>query len=69
MKLEFILCEISEDEGLWGMVSKHNNLNEFIIVGEEIIDNKEYYKLHQLNEDGIRLLGGLKIDEAAYSVL
>lgn len=68
MKLNFKLCEINEKSKLWDIVGKGNGLNEFIIVGEEVIKNNEHYKLLQLNDNGIKLIGGLLLDEAAYTI-
>lgn len=35
MNLEFILYEINKESRLWDLLKKSNELNEFIIVGEE----------------------------------
>nr|UVX42522.1 MAG: hypothetical protein [Bacteriophage sp.] len=48
------------------MLRKQNNLrhemkNEFIIVGEEIVDGKEYFKVNQLNEHGLSIFGELDL--------
>lgn len=73
MKLEFNIFKINESNKLFKQVSQYNNNNEFIVVGEEIIDGKEYFKIIQLiqvDEGAIalKLIGGLKLDDAAYSI-
>jgi ADP-heptose:LPS heptosyltransferase len=68
MILEFKLFKLKEDSRLFKLINKITKLNEFIIVGEEKVEDKEYYKIHQLTENGLQLIGGLPLDEVAYSV-
>ncbi len=80
MLLEFRLISLKEESKYLAamirqteMLRKQNNLrhemrNEFIIVGEEVIDNKEYFKVNQLNENGLSIFGGLYLDEIALTI-
>lgn len=68
MKLEFNIYKMNEDCRLFKMVSKFNTINEFIIVGEEKVDGKEYVKVHQLTNNGLRLIRGLPLEETAHLV-
>lgn len=73
MKLEFNILKINKGNKLFKQVSQYNKNNEFIVVGEEKIDGKEYLKIIQLikAEEGataLKLIGGLKLDQTAYSV-
>lgn len=73
MKLEFNIFKINESNKLFKQVSQYNNNNEFVAVGEEIIDGKEYFKIIQLiqADEGaiaLKLIGGLKLDDVAYSI-
>lgn len=70
MDLEFKVYELKEDSGIYKMaVVDAKKPNEFIIVGEELVGGKlDCYKVQQLEDQGIKLLGGMKIDEAAYSI-
>lgn len=68
MKLDFVLCEINKQNRLWDIVKKNNDVNEFIIVGEEKSRVGDHYKVIQCTNDGVRLIGGLLLDEAAYTV-
>lgn len=80
MKLEFRAVELKEDSK-WlkrmkkqtEMLKANNNLrhemkNEFIIVGEESIENEEYYKVNQLNESGLCIFGGLDLATISLSI-
>jgi len=74
MLLEFKVYQLKEDSRMYSQVMESKNkLNEFIVVGEEILGKKsikqlDCYKAIQQEENGIKLLGGLKIDEAAYTI-
>lgn len=61
MKLEFKLYEIKEESRLY---EKLDGINEFVIVGEEkLSDDYDCYKIQKVYENGIRVFGGMKIDE------
>jgi len=68
MLLEFKLYKASEESKLFKVIAQYNNANEFIIVGEEKIRNIEYFKVHQLTDEGLKLIGGLPLDEVAYRI-
>lgn len=70
MKLEFNICKLKEDSRLYKKAClETGEPNEFIIVGEEKVGHgMDCYKVQQVGEEGIRLIGGLKIDEAALLV-
>lgn len=73
MKLEFKLLKINEKNRLFKQLSNFNKNNEFVAVGEETIEGNKYLKVVQLidGEDGstgLKLIGGLKLDIAAYSI-
>lgn len=80
MKLEFRSVELKEDSIWLERLKKQteslrasNNLrheltNEFIIVGEENIENEEYYKVNQLNENGLSIFGGLDLTTIALTI-
>lgn len=66
MILEFKIYKLKQESKLYKrVVEKDNGLNEFIIIGEE----DEYFEVQQLYENGLIMIGGLKIDESAYCVL
>ena len=66
MLLEFKLYEAKECSHLYKLAcSDDDSLNSFIIVGEE---NQDYFQVHQIDEKGLGLLSGLKINEAAFIV-
>lgn len=46
---------------------RHEIRNEFIIIGEEIIDGKEYFKVNQLDENTLSIFK--KLDENGLSIL
>lgn len=55
------------------MLKANNNLrhemrNEFIIVGEERIENEEYYKVNQLNKNGLCIFGGLDLSTISLTI-
>lgn len=70
MTLEFNVYELKKYAPTYArLVRGKNILNEFIVVGESTLHNElDCFKVQPLEEDGIRLIGGLKIDEAAYLV-
>ncbi len=60
MILEFKVYELQESSAFYKTIFNGGNRpNEFIVVGEEGI----YFKLQQIDEDGISFLGDLPIDE------
>lgn len=73
MKLEFRLMKLKENSKFLEIMREqteklraNNNLrheikNEFIIVGERNIENEEYYKVNQLNENGLSTFGDLDL--------
>lgn len=66
MILEFNIYKLKQESKMYKrLVEKDNGINEFIIIGEE----DEYFKVQQLYENGLIMIGGLKIDESAYHVL
>lgn len=73
MKLDFKLMKLKEESETFKRLMKlykkisnprHQFVNEFIVVGYE--DGN--YKVLQLNEEGLSLFGGLKLDFLAYSI-
>ncbi len=48
--------------------SGRKSLNEFILVGTEIVEGEEWYKVNQLTDRGLVLIGDLKLDEIALSI-
>ena len=40
-------------------------VNEFIVVGKEVINGNEYYKVHLLDEYGLKIICDLPLDEMA----
>ena len=43
--------------------SGRKSLNEFILVGSEIVDGEEWYKVHQLTDRGLVLICDFNLDE------
>ena len=72
MNLEFNIYKIKEDSSWYQIVKKYNGLNEFIVVGEEkdksFKDGKKYFKMLELDENGLTVFGDLKLDEMAYLI-
>lgn len=70
MNLEFKVYELNPEAKLYKMLEKMQKTikNEFIIVGEEKVGESERYKVHQIEKKGLQLIGGLDIQEIAYSV-
>lgn len=73
MNLEFKTYSLKKESRCYKMIVEDSKkLNEFIIVGEEVIGSGEKaldcFKVHQLDEKGITLLGGLNIDESAFLI-
>ena len=64
MLLEFKLYKANTESRLFKIIEKYDNSNEFIIIGED----KEHFKVHQLTEKGLCLVGGMPLDEMAYSI-
>lgn len=67
MKLEFNLYKAKENSYLMNLMSKkanNNMVNEFIVIGK----CGDRVKALPLNENGLRLIGGLKIDEFALRI-
>lgn len=69
MVLEFKLCEVNEDCSIYNLMKDENPLNEFIIVGEKVLGEEEYYQVQQLTETGLTVIGGLNIQELSALVL
>lgn len=66
MILEFKIYKLKQESKLYKrVVEKDNGLNEFIIIGEK----DEYFEVQQLYENGLIMIGGLKIDKSTYCVL
>lgn len=62
MNLNFNIYELKETSILYNDKIKENN--EFIIVGEEeLSEDYDCFKAHQLDDNGLSLIGGLDIDE------
>lgn len=70
MKFDFYIYELKEDTKMYdSLVIKANKPNEFIIVGEEKVgDTLDCFKVQQVENDTLCLIGGLLIDEAAYLI-
>lgn len=73
MNFEFKTYELKKESRFYKMMVESNNKpNEFIVVGEEVVGTGEKaidcFKVHQLDEKGIVLLGGLNIDESAFLI-
>lgn len=73
MNLEFKTYELKKESRFYKMIVEDSKkLNEFIIVGEEIVGNGEKaldcFKAHQLDDIGLTLLGGLNIEETAFLI-
>lgn len=72
MILEFKVLELDENTKQFKSLkaiqervknSNYEFVNEFIVVGSESSDNIDYYKVQQLSDTGLVLIGGLKLDE------
>ena len=62
MRLEFDLYKVEDmDEYLKSIIKG----NEFIIVGELMADNEEYFMCHTIT-DGIKLIDGVNIQDFSY---
>lgn len=62
MKLEFDIYKVEDmDEYLKSIIKG----NEFIIVGEYVVDNEEYFMCHTIT-DGIKLIDGVNIQDFSY---
>lgn len=62
MRLEFDLYKVEDmDECLKSIIKG----NEFIIVGELMVDNEEYFMCHTIT-DGIKLIDGVNIQDFSY---
>lgn len=69
MILEFNTYELKEDSKNYKMIIKNDSIpNEFIVIGEEMVENTPYYKTHHLDSNGLCLIGGLPIDECAFTI-
>ncbi|MDB2049609.1 hypothetical protein [Clostridium perfringens] len=63
MKIQFNVFKIDN------MASYFNDLSttrEFIPVGKKKVGNEECYLVHAIDEQGIRLINGLNIQESAF---
>jgi hypothetical protein len=66
MLLEFKLYEVKESSNLYKLTcAEDSSKNTFIIVGEE---NERYFQVQQIDEKGLGLISGLKINQAAFIV-
>lgn len=64
MVLEFKVHQLKEESKSYKrMVADANKPNEFIIVGEEMFTDLDCYKVQQMDEKGLCLIGGLTIEE------
>lgn len=67
MNIEFKVYQLKKGTKMYKtMVEDTKQPNEFIIVGEEMLGKLDCYKVHQLDDKGLSLFGGLKIDECAF---
>lgn len=67
MKLEFKVYEIKENTRSYKQLIENIKFkNEFIIVGEaKLGEQLDCFKAQAIDEKGITIIGGMKIDEAA----
>lgn len=68
MQLEFKLYKLKATSSVYQALIPKSPLNEFIVVGEEMIGDEKYLKVHQLTNEGLRLIGGVQLGLLAYSV-
>lgn len=68
MLLEFKLLKINDENDFFKKISQFNKNNEFIMIGEETIEGKEYLKVIQLKDTGLSLIDGLQLDTLALSI-
>jgi hypothetical protein len=73
MNIEFPIFWLKKDSDTykrWSVIPmlKQYIDSDFIAVGEEIIKNTTFIKLISVDNSQICLIGGLMLDEAAYSV-
>jgi uncharacterized protein YjbK len=70
MNLEFKIYEVKEGNRSYKqLIEKFNLTNEFVAVGEELIGGKlDCYKMHSVDENGIKFIGDLKIDECTMNI-
>ena len=62
MKLEFDLYKVEDiGKNLEGFIQK----GEFIVVGELMVDNEEYFMCHTI-ADGIKLIDDVNIQDFSY---
>ncbi|MCR1821271.1 hypothetical protein [Terrisporobacter muris] len=62
MRLEFDLYKVEDiGKNLEGFIQK----GEFIVVGELMVDNEEYFMCHTIT-DGIKLIDGVNIQDFSY---
>lgn len=62
MKLDFKVYKLKETSTQYQSLIKENSKNEFIIVGEDP-EMTGYFNAHQLDENGIMVIGDLNIVE------
>jgi len=69
MILEFKVYGLKKESRMYKqMMESTKKCNEFVVVGEEIIGELDCFKAQQLEDNGMKLIGGLKIDKAAYLI-
>ena len=62
-KMEERLSRLRNENNL-----RHEMKNEFIIVGEQTVDGKEYFKVNQLNKEGLSLFPDIDIADVSLTV-
>ena len=67
MKLNFKIYKLKESSKQYNQLIKEGSKNEFIIVSEDS-EMIGYYNAHQLDQNGIMVIGGLNIVECSLLV-
>ena len=69
MLLEFKVYGLKKESSMYKQMNESTNkCNEFVVVGEEMVGELDCFKAQQLEDNGMNLIGGLKIDKAAYLI-
>ena len=70
MLLNFIVREVKEGTKLdEQLLTKFGVDNAFIVVGEEVINDEKYYKVHHIDFGELQLVEGINIVDQAYTCL